>query len=137
MPQVTNEENPDNVLDFPPPAPPVAPVALDRDKYAEVIDLSARRSYACAHRARREVDEQARKIVCTACAAELDPYKCLHELAMDWERRHQRWVQLCDDIKAAEARLAQLKRDEANTRARIKRMGLSPKRRVRGIDMSR
>jgi hypothetical protein len=118
-------DSPDNVVPFQaPPAPanrdPV-PV-LDRNKYAPVIDLTSRRSYACIHTQGREVDEQARKIICTGCKAELDPYKCLQDIALDWENRNLIWKQLCDDIARAKTSLESLKREEANARARIRRL---------------
>jgi hypothetical protein len=138
---VSDEDTPDNVIEFkPPPAPAEpAPLVLDPEKYAQIIPLTQRRSFGvdCHHQAEREVDHGARRIICKACGRDLDPFDVLQDIAVRWEQRHFWWKQLCADIKEAEARLVALKRDEANTRARIKRLGLSPRRSRKGVDLSR
>lgn len=117
-------DKPGTVLPFqiPVPANPDPVLVLDRNKYTPILDLSVRRSYTCLHDGVREIDEQGRKIVCLKCKAELDPYKCLQDIGIEWENRNLIWKRLCDDITAAQARLESLKRQEANARARLRRL---------------
>lgn len=73
----------------------------------------------------RHVRANTRSVVCGTCGAPLDAFDCLLEVArnhehFEWNRRKAH-----ADIKAAEARLKELERLEANARGRLRRLGVA------------
>ena len=75
----------------------------------------------CLHKA-IIVHEADRIITCSACNAVLDPFNYLLEWAKG-DRRIEMWRQHAEkELKEFREKLANLKRDEKNTRARLKRL---------------
>jgi hypothetical protein len=134
---MADDDKPGTVLSFTVPVPPQepAPLVLDPDKYADVIALDTRRGYTdeCQHTMRREVDQHARRIICTGCKRDLDPFQVLHDIAWRYGKKELDWKQLCQDIKRAQALLADLQRQEHNARERLKR--LAPKLMKAGVPL--
>lgn len=75
---------------------------------------------ACRHR-RVELDGQARKVLCSECGAERDPFDALLVIAdnldryKDWGARYKR------EATAAAAELEDLKRQVQNAKAQLRR----------------
>ena len=79
----------------------------------------------CSHQSQgASVDPETRVVTCRRCDAVLDPVDALLHIARAWGSR---WGWERDRLKAEvtrlRARVAVLKRDEANTRARLRRLG--------------
>jgi hypothetical protein len=76
---------------------------------------------ACQHQGKITIDEVLRRATCDACGATLDPV----EVLLGWARH---WNRLADSCRALQAEidrrtksLEDLKREEQNCRARIRR----------------
>ena len=89
---------------------------------APIIDLAIRRKDFCPHnRRKRHVDANRRTVECE-CGAQLDPFDVLLAVATEHENRTARLKQLDAEIKRAQERLDEIKRLEANARARVRRI---------------
>jgi hypothetical protein len=74
----------------------------------------------CRHKS-LELDTEARRVYCVDCDQEVPAFDAL----LNFERYYDRYVSTCRraqrEAEAAEERLEELKREERNTKARIRR----------------
>lgn len=95
------------------------------DPELTVISLDAyrieRNTRFCLHK-RRIVDTTVRTVTCKACAAVLDPFNELVQIANDHERIVFRFTDLKKKIAELQTRLAALKAEELNARSRVRRL---------------
>ena len=81
------------------------------------------RDAPCAHLyCGRLVDGVRRRVTCRECGKELDPFDCLLEVAQQHERTAARLSALKAEAETTRKRLDNLLREEANARARVKRL---------------
>lgn len=115
------DEPPDNLIAFP------APVAELRPKHTATHTISRKpRDYTkrqCDHRA-AIIDDNARKVTCRHCGAELDPITHLYKMAIVSDRRKQDLENAAQELAALRKRVLMLERIERNARARLKRLGV-------------
>lgn len=74
----------------------------------------------CRHQ-RFQLDCGSRRVYCGACEQEVDAFDALHTLAGMFERVNSRYKAASAEAKRVEARLADLKRQESNAKARVRR----------------
>jgi hypothetical protein len=101
-------------------------MADGEDELPPIIDLSVRRQQYCGHKPHGHpilVNQYARTVECH-CGALLDPFEVLLDVANEHEHRVYRLRELRRLTKETEERLAALKREEANARARLERLGI-------------
>ena len=68
------------------------------------------------------VDEELRRVTCKACGELLDPVQVLLDMAKHWRIYSGNLQQLRSELDRRTEHLEQLKREEANARARVKRL---------------
>lgn len=85
-------------------------------------EYRVKRGKYCGHLYTKLVNAEQREITCGQCDAVLDPFDCLAKLAQHHTALLQERKQLDADIRARRATLDQLKTEERNTRARLKRL---------------
>lgn len=95
----------------------------DNDNDLPIVSLDAYRiergSRYCRH-LYKVIEPNQRLVLCKDCKASLDLFECLHEIARERDNMIFRRRELRRQIAELEARLADMKRNEANTRARLK-----------------
>lgn len=74
----------------------------------------------CAH-AQMELDTERRRTYCRACEAEVDNFDALVKLAQEWETQQYRTAEATRQADDLEARVSELRREERNTKARLRR----------------
>lgn len=100
----------------------VVPLVVGTRDSTEDAPLRRRRGRTrfCLHR-RLELDEEARRVYCSDCEAEIPAFDALVKFSREFER----WVIARDRARAeavrASERLADLKRQERNAKARLRR----------------
>ena len=84
--------------------------------------ITRRRDYSktCRH-LQAVVDDVARTVTCDDCGAELDPIAVLESLAQNHDRYAAARDRAKQEAKQAEERLAELRRQEKNAKARARR----------------
>ncbi len=85
------------------PAPVLAFKPRQPDQHYPLAEDHHSKSPYCRH-LNGTVDQQARKLLCRACGAQLDPFDFVLKLARRWDRR----VREMKDYQALNARLAQI-----------------------------
>jgi hypothetical protein len=102
----------------------------DDEDLAEVITLdrtappakaTPRELGTCMHHT-VEVSASEGSLTCTKCKRPVSPLWWIEKLAGRWSREVARQKQIASDVKAAEAKLAELKAEEARTRSRVGRL---------------
>ena len=66
------------------------------------------------------VDPAERRVTCDGCSAEVDPYEALFNLSRNVDRYEYSAKHARDSARVAEARVAELERQERNVKARIR-----------------
>jgi hypothetical protein len=79
-----------------------------------------RRERFCRHH-RFQLDATARRVYCGDCEGEIDAFDALKILADMFERVNGRYKHASAEAKRVEARLQELKRQERNAKARVRR----------------
>lgn len=77
-------------------------------------------SRRCTHRTSR-LDVNARRVYCRKCNVELDPFTVLDQFAREYEHHREGVETVRRERKRLSAVVEELKREERNVRARIKR----------------
>lgn len=97
---------------------------LDDDKNIIVLAthrVTLKRSGWCRHKP-CTIDSDRRKITCNACEAQLDPFDVLLAVARDLDQYKASRAMYEKDAKRAFNRLEELKRQERNAKARLRRL---------------
>jgi hypothetical protein len=68
-----------------------------------------------------ELDQSSRRVYCTDCEHEVDPFTAIEHVATMLDRLNQRYRAVNAEVRKASARLDDLKRQERNTKARVRR----------------
>ena len=89
-----------------------APIATRRRNPAEPY---------CGHHGGIDLVRGNRRAYCRDCGREIDCFEALQKLAGTWERYVEAWKRAKREAEAAGARLEELKRQERNIKARIRR----------------
>lgn len=100
-----------------PPAPGNDIVSLDQYRVERF-----RYGGKCNHRnVTKTVDMTDRKVRCSACDMELDPFECMLEISLEHERIRDTWAHLRARIKEGEKRLEEIKRLIRNAKSAARR----------------
>lgn len=94
------------------------------DAEGEYPTKELKRPGYCAHR-RTQFNTTSRRIHCVACEAEVDAFDVLVAFAKDRERLDAHRDYTIRLTRLAEARLAEILRQERNAKARLKRTGVA------------
>lgn len=100
---------------------PVVPIHPDRDLVDDDTPVQADRKSHCVHRKVR-LDQDAHRVFCRECDAEVDPFAFLLRLAGDGDRYTRHRKEAHRRAVAAQTRLEEVLRLERNARSRLKRL---------------
>jgi hypothetical protein len=78
--------------------------------------------YCMSHERRVELDVRARRVYCRDCGEEVPAFDYIERLARDFERYLSRMKEARRETEYREKKVEDLKREEANARARIRRL---------------
>src|SRR5579862_4512772 len=80
------------------------------------------RAKFCRHH-RFQLDGGSRRVYCGDCEQEVDAYEALDIMANMFERVNGRYKRAAIEARRIEVRLEELKRQERNAKARVRRLG--------------
>lgn len=88
------------------------------------VDVKKSTWQDCQHRVQLVLDDAAHQLICPACNQVLDPFDWIQKYIQNWAYQNSRYRQAVQQAQQAEKRVADLKRAETNTKARIRKGGL-------------
>lgn len=88
-------------------------------------EILLKRGKFCAHFP-TTINIEQRQVTCDACGAVLDPFAVLASIARNRDGVRMQAMHARNEINRLQARVEELKREERNTRARLRRRARTP-----------